>query len=205
MSNDPEGVIITPEFRMLFPNLFEARAVMLEGKPTGDPKFGLTMLFSPEVSEGITVLKQKALTVARAKWPARDFKENSIRFPFKNGDAAAAEQAKRSRDGSFYVGMVVLKSSSKFRPQVVDRTGAEIMDASRLYSGCYGHAEVNFVAYSGVAGGQDGVTAYVNFVMKTRDGDRIAARQATDVFADIIGKDTGEDPTAGNLDDKIPF
>ena len=50
------------------------------------------------------------------------------------------------------------------------------------------------------------MTAYVNFVMLSdRKGDRIAGRNATDVFAGIQGGDVATDVGGDALDDEIPF
>ncbi len=208
MSTHQSEIVVTPEFRMVWPNLFEPRAFMRDGKPTGEPKYGLTMLFT---KDDISGLKAVAAKVAKAQWPGRDLKE--LKFPFKNGDALAKASIKKDedagktpRDVSFYEGMVVVKTSSKFAPQVHGMDRKEILDPKRSYSGAYGYAELNFVAYPGVGGGQDGVTCYVNFVMLSdRKGDRIAGKNAVDVFAGIQGSDVAADVGGDTLDDEISF
>ncbi len=201
MSSNKSEIVVTPGFRMVWPNLFEPRAFMRDGKPTGEPKYSLTMLFDPEDISG---LKQVAAKVAQAQWPGRDLKE--LKFPFKNGNALAKKKADAGKDGSFYEGKVVVKTSAKFAPVVADMKRKEILDPKRVYSGAYGYAELNFVAYPGVGGGQDGVTCYVNFVMiSDRKGDRIAGRNIEDVFAGIDGSDVNTDVGGDALDDEIPF
>ena len=200
MSAQPKtpNIVVTPEFRMVFPNLFVPRAFKRNGKEAGEVKYGLTMLFDPKTIEP---LKSAVKHVIAEKWPGRDPK--TLKLPFTGGDAQAAKSAANKKDGDFFKGTVVVKASSKFKPGVVDAQSEPILDPGRIYSGCYGHAELNFVAYDAVgAGGQDGVTAYVNFVLKTRDGDRIAGKDAKTVFAGITGATV--DDTAG-LDDDIPF
>ena len=198
MTETQPNIVVTPEFQMLWPNLFEPRRVKIKGKETGEPKYGLSMLLDPtEIGD----LKAAAKMVALAKWPGRTLSE--LKFPFSDGDKLEADQASKGRDGKFYAGKVVLKASSKFKPVVVDTHRKDIIDHSRLYSGAYGYAELNFVAYDGVGQNPDGVTAYVNFVMKSRDGDRIAGRDAAGVFAGIQGSEA--EPAATELDDEIPF
>lgn len=192
-----DSKMVTPEFRLVFPNLFEAKPFMRNGKPAGEPKYGLTMLFAPNDIAG---LKAKAIEVAKAKWPGRDLKE--LAFPLKNGDSLAEKAEAKGKDGSFYRGTIVLKASSKFKPQVVGADRQPILDKDKVYSGCYGYAEINFVPYDAINdGAKDGVTAYVNFVMKSRDGQRVAGRTAADVFAGIQGGTSNEDV----LDDEIAF
>ena len=198
MTTSQPNIVVTPEFRMLWPNLFEAKRVKIKGKETGDPKFGLSMLLNPDETGD---LKTAAKEVALAKWPGRTLSE--LKFPFADGDKLEAARAEAGRDGKFYAGTIVLKASSKYKPVVVDTHRKDIIDNSRLYSGCYGYAELNFVAYDGVGQNPDGVTAYVNFVMKSRDGDRIAGRDAKGVFAGIDGGE--EEPKQADLDDEIPF
>ena len=198
-NNATPGVVVTPEFRLVYPNLFEARAFVRDGKPQGDPKYGLVMLFKPDEIDG---MKNVAKAVAKAKWPGRELKE--LKFPFKSGNAEAKKRTDAGKDGSFYEGTVVIKASSKYQPQVVDLDRKDILDPKRVYSGVYAYAELNFVAYPGVGGGQDGVTAYVNFVMVSRNGDRIAGKTADDVFSGVGGGETDVDPT-GDLDADIPF
>lgn len=190
------STIVTPEFIMAFPNLFEPKAFMQNGKAKGEPKYGLTMLFDPAVVEP---LKAKAKEVALAKWPGRPLAE--LKFPFRNGDAEAAKAKAKGKDGSFYVGKVVVKSDSKYQPQIVDQDKNPIIDKNRVFSGCYGYAELNFVAYDGVNGGQDGVKAYVNFVLVARPGKRIAGKDAATVFAGIKGGTSQKNP----MDDEVPF
>ena len=198
MTETQPNIVVTPEFQMLWPNLFEPRAVKIKGKETGEPKYGLSMLLDPaEIGD----LKAAAKMVALAKWPGRTLSE--LKFPFSDGDKLEADQTEKGRDGKFYSGKVVLKASSKFKPVVVDTHRKDIIDHSRLYSGAYGYAELNFVAYDGVGQNPDGVTAYVNFVMKSRDGDRIAGRDAAGVFAGIQGSEA--EPATTELDDEIPF
>lgn len=189
--------IVTPEFQMVFPNLDKPRAFKQNGKEKGEPMYGLTMLFTPA---DVEVLKKKAAEAAKAKWPSRAFSE--LKFPFHNGDTLAAKAEAARKDGSFYKGKVVIKANSKFAPQVVGPDKQPLIDMKKVFSGCYGYAELNFHAYDGVNGGQDGVKAYVNFVMVSRPGQRIAGKDATTVFAGIAGGKSEHNPVA---DDEIPF
>lgn len=205
------GTVITPVFTALFPNLFVPRPIKINGKEKGEPVFGVTMLFdkasmSPEDQDRLKTLIETAQRVAREKWPGRDFKVEPIAMPFKQGDKEAEKSEKRGKNGDFYKGKLVLKTNSKFKPQVVGLDRKEIINDKLVYSGCLMYAEVNFVAYDSVNGGTDGVKAYLgNFVMKAKDGPRIAGKSAADVFAGIGGADVNDDPTAGMGDDEIPF
>lgn len=200
-----EGCIVTPEGRLVFPQLFEPKPIKRNGKEVGDPIYSCSFLFAPEQIED---LKKKALDVARAKWGGRNFndevKAGTFKLPFSTGAKEKAKADAKGKDGLFYEGTIVLKTKSKYRPGVVDDKKQEIIDPNKVYSGCYGYAEVNFVAYEGVSGGSDGVTAYLNFVLKSRDGDRLAGRTAADVFSGIEGGSSDYNPVEAG-DDEIPF
>lgn len=203
MSEDNDiGRIITPEARWVYPHLFKPREEVA-GRKLKSPKFEVELLFTPDQMQG---MKDAAIAAARAKWPTRDLK--TIRFPFKSGDQTNAKRVEAGKKPYEYrAGKITLKASSSadYRPQIVDRNSNPIIDASQVYSGCYGHAELRFHAYDGNGEDiKDGVTAYINCGMKTRDGERIGGRDIRQVFAGVMGKSSDEDPTAG-LDDEIPF
>lgn len=204
MTTDKDaGRIVTPEGRWLYPHLFEPRQMQINGKPKGEPQYELEMLFTPD---SIGDMKAKALAVAKAKWPGRDFKANPVKFPFKNGDAQKAKiEAKGKKGGEHYAGLVVVRATTTFPPTVVGARGDPILDKSQVYGGCYGFAEVNFVAWPGNGDNiPDSVKAYLNAAMKSRDGERIGGRDAKLIFAGVMGRQTQEDPTEG-LDDEIPY
>lgn len=201
MTNKPDGKIVVGPFRGVFPTLFEPKPVKINGKAVGDPVYGLTMLFDPGDLEP---LKAKAIEVAQQTWPGRSLKE--LRFPFVRGEVEKAKAEKKGKDGSFYEGKVVVKASSKFQPGIVGPDRNPIVNPSDVYSGAFFYAEVNVVAYTDPRGEQDGVKCYLNFVMKFKDGSRIAGRSAADVFAGISGGTSDYDPTADDGgDDEIPF
>lgn len=194
--------IVTEEFRVAFPNLFEPSAPVINGKAQGEPMYSVVMLFDSE--DKVKPLKEAAVRVAKAKW-GENVDLKSLRFPFKRGDEEAKKASQKGKDGSFYEGTTVLKANSKYAPGVVGPDKQDLLDRQAIYSGSYGRAEVNIVAYDGPGDAPDGVKAYINFYMKTRDGQRIAGRTAKDVFSNVEGSSTHEDPTGGDLMDDIPF
>lgn len=79
----------------------------------------------------------------------------------------------RPSDGSPYgeecKGHMVLKCKSKQRPFVVDANVQDIIDPSKVYSGCYGRVNVTFIAYNN--NGKKGITCLLNGVQFIRDGE----------------------------------
>lgn len=208
-----DGLITSPEFRMAWPRLFKAEAFMRNGKPVGDPVYSMLMLMPMDApaTTGVNTLadmQRKALGVAQVKWPGRDLRADigagKFNWPFVPGVKAVAKAQAKGNDGAPYEGMMTLKTSSKFKPQVIGPDKATILNEDTIYSGAWGYAEINFVAYDGVNNGPDGVKGYLNFVMKSRDDERIFGRTAEQAFAGISGGVSQVDPTAG-MDDEIPF
>lgn len=217
MSDDQIGLFsLTIPVVMAHPNLFEAKAFGPKGKESGTPKFSANLLLDPE-SEDLKGMKAVAAKVARAKWPTRPFAELS--FPFTSGDKLADKATAKKKDGEFNRGKVVIAGRSKFEPRlaaivngkVVDFEGeARIANKSKFFFGAEVLAQLNFVAYDGVGNNPDGVTAYLNMVLATGKGTKIAGgASAAETFKGYVGSTTTEDPTGGAgtgaPDDEIKF
>lgn len=209
MAEQYPGVIVTPKFTVLFPNLFEPKAVTdpKTGKQS-EPAYGLTMLFDPADVKPLWDVIQK---VARMNWPNDSDEELRAKaFPIKDGDKEAAKAEAKGKNGDFYKGKKVLKAKSKFQPGILGPNKQKVLDPKRIYSGCIGIAEINFNAYEGFGGG---INAYLNHFMLMEDGSKLVGHSAEDAFANIQGVSTDFDPTAGSqtkqnsdgLDDEIPF
>lgn len=205
--------VVSPEFRIAFPNLFTPKAFQRNGKDTGKPKYGFTALFP--VATDISTLKQTAMAAAKAKWPGLENLGTAVRWPFKDGNKEAerlvskkgpnGEAAKSDAQVAFYRGNVLLKASTEYQPEVLDKQGNVIVKHDAIYSGCYCYAEFDFVANEIEDAGETKryVSAYFNFIMKARDGERLSGRDGKTVFKNLLGGASNADPTKG-LDD-IPF
>lgn len=218
MADSTEGYIeINKPVMTSFPQLFEAKAVMRKGKPTGEPKFSANFEFHPVNDKAeLDALKAKAAAVAKAKWPGRDLKE--LAFPFTSGDKLADKAKAKGKDREWSRGLVVLTSRSKFQPQLSIFENGKIIDLdsdvllaahkSKFYNGVQTLAQVNFVAYDAVDDdGKAGVTAYLNKVLSINKGAKLSGgASAAETFKGYVGLASDEDPTAGaSLDDEIPF
>lgn len=206
---------LTEPVVMSFPNLFEARAFGPKGKESGEPKFSANFIFKPD-SADLVAMKQMAVKVARARWPSRDLKD--LKFPFSSGDKINQRRvAKGKKADETAAGMVVLAGRSKYEPRLAIFEGGRVVDLEgaareankgKFYAGVEVLAQFNFVAYDGVGANPDGVTAYLNMILSTNKGKKIATgSSAAEVFKGYAGHATTEDPTAGNelVDDEIPF
>jgi len=194
--------------RGVFLSVFEPKAFMKNGKPKGEAKYSATLLI-PETSPDLAPMKAVMASAARSKWADRPLGE--LKFPITTGAKMAEKATARGKDGSFYSGNVVLKTSSKFPPIASIIQGGRIItldsDAlkaqwkSKFYSGCQVAASVNFVPYEGDEGA-DGVTCYIQSILWVGDGERIGQKDQADVFKSYVGQQTNVDPLG---DDDIPF
>lgn len=206
MSDKIDGTIVSPEAIIVFPNLFEPKAFKDKtGKTKGEPTYSGLFGFDPAAADE---LKEKAKEIAKAKWPGRTLSE--LRFPFINGDKEAEKAAAGKKDGGFYKGKTWVKASTQYAVQVIGPDKAEWAKGSpferKVYSGVYGYAEFNFVAYDGVNGGQDGVKAYLNYVMISKtDTPRVAGKDARTVFAGVTGGKSTHNPVDNIDNDEIPL
>ena len=208
---------LTAPVVMSHPNLFEARAFGKKGKEQGEPKFSANFLLVPD---GVDLKELKALAakVARAKWPDRPFSE--LKFPFEDGNKKADKRKKTSGkdDGDFQRGFVVMAGRSKYEPRLSAIVNGKVIDyegparaaaKDKFFFGAEVLAQFNLVAYDGVGSNPDGVTVYLNAVLATGKGKKIAGggQSAKETFGGYLGSATTEDPTAGgsDMDDDITF
>lgn len=213
MANPDGRYNLTAPAVMSFPNLITPKAFGTKGRETGDPKFSANFLFAPD-SEDLKAMKALCAKIAKGRWPDRDLK--TLQFPFTSGDKLAEKSKAKGKDGEFNRGHVVVAARSKYRPtlsiilngKVVDLDDATLTQhKGQFYPGVKVLAQFTFVTYDGVGANPDGVNAYLNMVLSTNKGARLAggAPTAAEVFKDYIGHVTAEDPTAELMDDEIPF
>ncbi len=67
-----------------------------------------------------------------------------------------------------------MNANSATAPGVVDANRNDILDRSKVYSGCYGRASINFYAYN--ANGNRGIACGLNNLQKIRDGEPLGGR-----------------------------
>ncbi len=199
----PKHITTTPEFRMGWPRLFKPEA--FKGK--GDLKFSVMMLMpitAPKQENVPTLpdLQRKFLEIAQAEWPGRDIRADiaagRFNWPFVPGAKKQAEAAAKGQDGAVWEGMMILRADTLHKPQIVGPDKLQLLDEAAIYSGAWGYAEIAIKAYPAVgANGTDGVKGYLQFVMKSRDDERIFGRTAEQAFAGISGGVSQVDPTEG--------
>lgn len=191
--------LITPKFRVAFPEVFKAA----DKYNTGKAFYSIAMLFDleeinkdPSEKARWDALVAAVDETALAKWgklPA------SWKKPFKKGDEQRNKESGEIYNG--FEGMVVLNAKSETQPGVVDHDRTPIMDAKDFYGGCYAIATVNCYAWNHPAHGK-GVSFGLQNVMKREDGETFGGgkSKAEDDFAAIPAA-TPAKTNAGDLFD----
>jgi len=172
--------VLTPEFRVSFPNVFEAKVNQLSGKA----EFSLVALFPKDAD--LTELKSamhKACTdkwgVDKAGWPA------NLRTPLRDqAERAKNINGKQVLPQGYESGAMFMNLKSKLRPGLVNQDVQEIIDQSDFYAGCWARATINAYAYD--QAGNRGVSFGLGNIQKVKDGDPLGGRtKATDDFAAV--------------------
>jgi len=168
--------MITPIFRVSYPNVFVARKNDLSGKD----EFSLVALFKK--GEDITALQAEVLRAAKEKWGEGIIAKTtqgthtfqpvgkaafSIRLPFRDqGERASSE---KGMPAGYEAGAMFINLKSNQRPGLVDAKRQDIIEASDFYAGCYAKAAVNAYAYD--KKGNKGVSLGLQALQKVKDGD----------------------------------
>lgn len=153
----------------------------------GTEKYSAQLII-PKSNEAFKKLYDAAIAAATAdgvtkKWGGK--RPGKLQTPLRDGDEEFPGE-------ELYENMWFMNVSSSLgnKPGVAVLEDGEILDAldnDDFYSGCYGVAAVNFRAYD--SHGKKGIGAFLNNVIKTRDGDRLGGgnTSAAEDFADLCG------------------
>lgn len=206
--NESRHLVITPKFRVSFPQLFVARS--FQDQPDQKKEFRVDMIFDSQdafkakgkTKKGETVSMIVAVNNVKVdQWGANKDKWPKMQFPvFKKGDE------RTNKDGEIYEGyegkwFVTAKSGEKFAPKILLANGQPASEAD-LYGGCY--AKAALLARPYVFGKNFGVSFRLLQVMKVEDGDRFGG-VSEDLF-EVEEDDTdfdiaGDDGDFGGGDD----
>jgi len=169
------------EVRFSYANVFAPKKT-----PNGDEKYSCAILIPKDNKAAIDTLAtaiNNAMDLgANTKWGGKV--PRNVRSPMRDGDDDRP-------DDDNYAGYYFINASAKpdKRPQVKvvqDGQMFDALDGDDFYSGCYGAAVLNFFPYD--SNGNKGVGAGLNFVVKTRDGDKLSGGVSEDsALGDMLG------------------
>lgn len=164
--------IVTPTFRVSYPNVFEARKNPLSGKD----EFSVEAVF--EKGADLSKLKEAAQEALanqfghdKSKWP------QNLRNPFKDQALKAKDvDGQQVLPELYEEGAIYMNLRTANKPSVVDQNVQPILEKSEFYAGCYARASVSVYAYN--KGGNAGVNFSLVNIQKVKDGDPLGGRTA---------------------------
>lgn len=180
--------VMTPIFRVSYPNVFKSKKNELNGKD----EYSLVALFPKgadlsSLKKAATEAIEKKWGPDKAKWPA------NLRTPFRDqGERAKLDEAsgKKILPAGYEEGAIFLTLKSTAKPGVVDQKVQDIIDQSQFYAGCFARATVNAYAYDNK--GNRGVSFGLTNIQKVKDGEPLSGRpKAQDDFAPVENADGG--------------
>jgi hypothetical protein len=174
--NNDTAKVITPEFRLSFPALFEKKAF-----EDSIPRYEITMLFDPNEVDVSPI--QKAIDhVIKEKWKGKPPKK--LLIPLKDGDEKELEG---------YAGMKYLAAWNRQRqPSVIDSAKNEIFDPQEIQAGYYCRAIIRAFAYENKF--NKGVAFALEAVQLVREGETFGAPKANVDDFDTVGGEESKDP-----------
>ena len=152
-----DGSMLTPEFRVSFPKIFQA---------DDNGKFGLAMIFDDDVD--FSVLEKAIELKKKEKWPTGVPKGKEYLHPILNGENSQREE----HQGKLYIN----GKAGKYRPGLVDQSREPIVDEAEFYPGCWARAVVTVYAWAHL--GKCGVSVNVRNIQKVRDDEPLISRVA---------------------------
>lgn len=189
--------IETPIFRVGFPNLFQAKAVMGSEKK----KFSVQMMFAKD--SDLTSVKKAIASAKTLKWGQKEEWPKNLEPIVYNGD----DEAFKDREG--YQKCWVIKASAEIdRPPTVvftekDENGKfiRVTNPADLYPGCFARAIVFAFAWEKV--GKKGVSFGLDHIQKIKDGSVFGGKKAAEDSFSPLAIDDDETEDSDNEDADI--
>lgn len=166
--------VVTGLVRFSYLNVFEAKSIN-----GSDPKFSVALLIPKTDTKTVNAINkavEAAIQAGQSKFggkiPAK------MKLPLRDGD-------EEFPDDETYAGHYFVNANCTQKPGLMYKNGQPIIDSTELYSGCYGHASVNFYAFN--TNGNKGIACGLNHLMKVKDGEPLGGRsRMEDDFAGLI-------------------
>jgi hypothetical protein len=205
---DVEGKrCVTPELRGGYVNLIETQK--FEDKDTGKVTESYGMQGMLEKSETVTAFLKEVNILMGKVLVSKLGREKAVKYgpiirsPFRDGDDPAQVAALKNSDQ--LAGMIFFNTKNIFkRPILSGPDGRPIpehmLSANDFYSGAYYRLLLSFGYYD--KKGNKGISAYLDGVMKTRDGERldsvVTEEQAVDAFSSFADPDAAVNMAFGD-------
>lgn len=182
MAKLTETQVVTGECRLSFVHLTEPVKMNDSDK---DAKYSCTVIIPKSDEKTVNAIKA-AIQKAAENGKDKHFNgriPTQINHTFKDGDTDVDDMGELKKlKYPEYENSYVIRLSTKFQPKILNIKREEIIEPSEIYSGMYGRVSMTFFAYSG--DGRRGVSAVLNNVMKTRDGEHLTNQLSGDEFGE---------------------
>lgn len=182
MASLSDTQVVTGEVRLSFVHIFEPAKVSESDK---EAKYGCTIIIPKSDTKTINAIKA-AIQKAAEKGKDKHFNgrvPTNVTHTLQDGDTATDDMGDLKKiKYPEYENSMVMRLSTKFKPKVLDANRNEVIDPTQVYSGVYGRVSLTCFAYSG--DGRRGVSAALNNVMITRDGEPLTSQLSGDEFGE---------------------
>lgn len=168
-----EDKVLTPKFRVSFPNVFEPTS--FNGSK---PNYNIQMIFD----EDADLSEMEALVQKKAKEKFPKGKPKKFKNPLRDGD---------EKDMEMYKGKIFAGAKSLYKPGLVDKNLKDIINPEEFYPGCY--ARATLTAYGYDQAGNQGVAFGLQNIQKLGDGDRFGGKAEAANDFDVVAD--GEEET----------
>lgn len=179
--------VVTPMFRLSFPELFEPKAFEDQAA-----KYSVQMLFDKKTD--LASLKNVVKKAVKEKWGENPPK--GLVLPFKDGNEKELEG---------YEDKIVVGAATKFKPQVVNNKLEEILAPDDIYAGCFARAAIGAYAweYKNAKGQvmKRGVSFNLESVQKLKEGERFVKRPDASETFDAVDDGSDDDSNYASDDD----
>jgi len=175
--------VMTPKFRVSFPNVFRPGKPV---DPTKPGKYSVTMLFDKDANleplkKAMVDFMTKKFGGNQASWPKLS------RNPFR-------DQGEKSFEG-YVAGAKFINATSNTKPGLVDAQNNDIINEADFYPGCYARATVRPFWYD--TAGNKGVAFGLQNIQKLADGEPLGGRvSASKEFEPVAPAGGGGSDTA---------
>jgi len=167
-----EGTIITPAFRIAWPNVFEPS----KNKDGSDGLYNITMLFTEKAD--LREMNAIAWNKAKGRWAKRFEGLKEGEWPRKV--TCLRDGNEKAEEGyEYYADTTWGKATTKFKFPVVDVKGIPVTDSDKVYPGVWARAYVDCYTYDN--DGNKGVNYGLQALQILKDGDRFGGGGPVDV------------------------
>ena len=176
-SKDASTRVITGKVRLSYEHIW---------KPTiredGTPIYGCSLIIPKTDTKTISMINKAVdAAIEAGKSKLDNIKRSSMKLPLRDGDEDRS-------DDEVYRNSFFINANSQTPPEVVDTDRNPIHAHSKVYSGCFVRASINFYAFK--AKGLRGIAAGLGNLQKVADGEPLSSRtSAVDDFADDLDDD----------------